>query len=107
MWTKAEAPPVARAPAPAAPPPAPHSAMPPPLSQPVSQPAPQPRPAAPAPQAAPQPRPAVPVSAMPVVKIGRIVSVQGCAAQVELVAGAAPARAEIGAMAKIRTRTAE
>lgn len=48
-----------------------------------------------------------PVSALIVQKIGRVINVHGCAAQVELVIGPTPPRAEIGAMAKIRTRTAE
>lgn len=55
---------------------------------------------------APRPAPA-PVSTLVVQKIGRVTNVQGCAAQVELLAGTMPPRAEIGAMAKIRTRTAE
>ena len=40
-------------------------------------------------------------------KIGRVINVQGCAAQIELLSGPMPTRAEIGAMAKIRTRSAE
>jgi DNA helicase HerA-like ATPase len=44
---------------------------------------------------------------LPAQKIGRVINVQGCAAQIELVPGPTPTRAEIGAMAKVRTRTAE
>ena len=57
--------------------------------------------------AAARPAAASAVSTLAVQKIGRVISVQGCAAQIELLAGPTPPRAEIGAMAKIRTRTAE
>jgi DNA helicase HerA-like ATPase len=77
------------------------------------------RPAAPAPQPPPpapiQPAPvraAAPASASPApasratpIKLGRVVSVAGCMAQIELIDGAAP-RAEIGCLAKILTQNA-
>ena len=55
-------------------------------------------------------RPAQPSQQVPAVtvqKIGRVISVHGCSAQIELLSGPTPPRAEIGALAKIRTRTAE
>lgn len=89
--------------------------VPPPIA-PVPSPVPQ-APVRQAQTAAPQPAtpflPSRPVPAAPAVsrltvqKIGRVINVQGCAAQIELLAGPMPTRAEIGAMAKIRTRSAE
>jgi len=81
------------------------SAMPP--TSPVQKPAAVP---AQAPPHAPASRPAPlshAASAVTVQKIGRVISVQGCSAQIELLSAPTPSRAEIGAMAKIRTRTAE
>ena len=59
---------------------------------------------------APLPRPVpapLAVSALAVQKIGRVIGVHGCSAQIELLPGPTPPRAEIGALAKIRTRTAD
>ena len=85
-----------------------------PLPPPLPTPPPAVRPAqaeissAPAPSPISRPAPiAQAVSSLIVQKIGRVINVHGCAAQIELLAGPTPPRAEIGAMAKIRTRTAE